>query len=67
MPESAPKRRQAPNSRPFGRGLRALGFRKDADGHAGDFRMVRAAVVAGLYPQLVKVERPPAKYAAPRC
>eukprot|EP00439_Symbiodinium_sp_Y106_P024021 s428_g2.t3 len=46
------------------RGLRSLGFQKtEADCNAGDWRVVRAAVVAGLYPQVAKVERPPLKFA----
>ncbi|CAK9098128.1 DExH-box ATP-dependent RNA helicase DExH1, partial [Durusdinium trenchii] len=45
------------------RGLRSLGFQRDADGNAGDWHIVRAAVVAGLYPQVVSVERPTPKFA----
>ncbi|CAE8736590.1 unnamed protein product, partial [Polarella glacialis] len=45
------------------RGLQSLGFQSaEADCNAGDWRVVRAAVVAGLYPFVVQVERPPAKF-----
>jgi len=45
-------------------GLRSLGFGgKEAEANGGDWRIVRAALVAGLYPFVARVERPAARYA----
>jgi len=46
------------------RGLRSLGFEEDEiETNSGDWRVVRAAVVAGLYPYIAHVVRPPPKFA----
>ena len=45
-----------------GRGAGAAG-REASNSNAGNLRLLRAVICAGLYPNLVRVERPDTKYA----